>query len=165
MNQLEHTEQVNLMKWWALACRAYQLDERMLFAIPNGGQRNIIVAAKMKQEGVRSGIPDLFLAVPKKDYHGLFIEMKKVKGGRVSENQKEIARNRGVVRMLWGEQICAFCGLQKISDKNSKNIKKHLQFVQFCDIINRMPYSIRGSDGCFSGKEAKIHLTVTQEPH
>ena len=51
MNQLEHAEQVNLMKWWALACRAYQLDERMLFAIPNGGQRNIIVAAKMKQEG------------------------------------------------------------------------------------------------------------------
>ena len=90
MNQLEHTEQVNLMKWWALACRTYQLDERMLFAIPNGGQRNIIVAAKMKQEGIRSGIPDLFLAVPKKDYHGLFIEMKKVKGGRVSENQKEM---------------------------------------------------------------------------
>ena len=88
--QIEHTEQVNLIKWWSLVHKQFGISEHLLFAIPNGGQRNIIVASKLKAEGVRSGVPDLFLAVPKKDYHGLFIEMKKPKGGRVSDSQKEM---------------------------------------------------------------------------
>lgn len=87
MKSLEHAEQVNLMQWWALACRGFGIPEALLFAIPNGGQRNIIVASKLKAEGVRAGIPDLFLAVPRRNFHGLFIEMKKAKGGRTSEKQ------------------------------------------------------------------------------
>ena len=87
-NTDEHTEQVNLIKWWALACHKYGLDERLLFAIPNGGERNVIVASKLKAEGVRAGVPDLFLACGNGSHHGLFIEMKKTKGGRVSDNQK-----------------------------------------------------------------------------
>ena len=87
MKQLEHTEQVTLMQWWALAHQQFGIPEQLLFAIPNGGQRNIIVASKLKAEGVRAGIPDLFLAVPRRNAHGLFIEMKKAKGGRTSEKQ------------------------------------------------------------------------------
>ena len=90
MKQVEHEEQVNLIKWWSLVHKQFGISEHLLFAIPNGGQRNIIVASKLKAEGVRPGVPDLFLAVPKKDYHGLFIEMKKPKGGRVSDSQKEM---------------------------------------------------------------------------
>lgn len=88
MKQEEHNEQVMLIQWWSLMCNSFHVPEICLFAIPNGGLRNIIIAAKMKREGVRSGIPDLFLACPRKDYHGLFIEMKKPKGGRVSDSQK-----------------------------------------------------------------------------
>jgi hypothetical protein len=88
MKSLEHAEQVNLMQWWSLQCRRFGIHEQLLFAIPNGGQRNIITAKRMKDEGVRSGIPDLFLAVPRGNFHGLFIEMKKPRGGVVSENQK-----------------------------------------------------------------------------
>ena len=97
------------MKWWALACHKYNLDERVLFAIPNGGERNIVVAARLKAEGVRSGVPDLFLACDHNGYNGLFIEMKKVKGGRVSDNQKcyiDILKTRGyavVVCHGWSE--------------------------------------------------------------
>lgn len=80
----EHQEQVLLIKWFDLQYRG----RIVLFAIPNGGQRNLLVAKKMKAEGVRAGVPDLFLAVPNKDYAGLFIEMKKEKGGVVSEYQK-----------------------------------------------------------------------------
>jgi hypothetical protein len=88
MKSLEHTEQVNLMQWWQLACRGFGIPESLLFAIPNGGQRNVIVASKLKAEGVRAGVPDLFLAFPYRSYDGLFIEMKKPKGGRVSGKQK-----------------------------------------------------------------------------
>ena len=87
MKQLEHKEQVTLMQWWALACHGFGIHEQLLFAIPNGGQRNIIVASKLKAEGVRAGIPDLFLAVPRREAHGLFIEMKKANGGRTSKKQ------------------------------------------------------------------------------
>lgn len=44
--------------------------------VPNGGQRNISVAAKLKAEGVRKGIPDISLPVASGKYHGLYIEMK-----------------------------------------------------------------------------------------
>lgn len=98
MKSLEHAEQVNLMQWWALQCKRFGIAEQCLFAIPNGGQRNIIVAKKLKDEGVRAGIPDLFLAVPKGRFHGLFVEMKKPQGGVVSDNQKacmEMLSNNG----------------------------------------------------------------------
>lgn len=87
-NELEHTEQVSLMQWWSLQCRRFGIPEQLLFAIPNGGQRNIITAKRMKDEGVRAGIPDLFLAVPRGKFHGLFVEMKKSQGGVVSDAQK-----------------------------------------------------------------------------
>ena len=90
MKQLEHTEQVTLMQWWRLACHGFAIPEELLFAIPNGGQRNIVVASKLKAEGVRAGVPDIFLAWPSRRHCGLFIEMKKAKGGRVSENQKSL---------------------------------------------------------------------------
>lgn len=89
-NHEEHNEQVMLMQWWALSCRQWDIPEECLFAIPNGARTNIGAAVKLKAEGVRSGVPDLFLAYPKGDKHGLFIEMKKVKGGKVSENQKKV---------------------------------------------------------------------------
>lgn len=88
MKSLEHAEQVSLMQWWSLQCRRFGIPEQLLFAIPNGGQRNIITAKRMKDEGVRAGIPDLFLAVPRGKFHGLFVEMKKIRGGVVSESQK-----------------------------------------------------------------------------
>ena len=90
MNQFEHAEQVTLMQWWQLVHKQFGIPEQLLFAIPNGGLRNIIVAKRLKAEGVRSGVPDIFLAYPSRRRCGLFIEMKKVKGGRVSGNQKSL---------------------------------------------------------------------------
>ena len=86
----EHKEQCLLIRWWALQSKLFGIDENLLFAVPNGGARDVITGAMLKSEGVRSGVPDLFLALARGGWNGLFIEMKKPKGGVVSAAQKEM---------------------------------------------------------------------------
>lgn len=57
------------------------------FAIPNGGMRNMIEAVKLKRCGVMPGVPDIMVPIPSGSYHGLFLELKRIKGGRVSQSQ------------------------------------------------------------------------------
>ena len=85
----EHTEQKALVEWWGLYARWKSLPPSLLMAIPNGGHRSVVTGARLKAEGVRAGIPDLFLAVPTSKAHGLWIEMKRQQGGRVSDAQKD----------------------------------------------------------------------------
>jgi hypothetical protein len=61
----------------------------LFYAVPNGGWRNKATAAKLKASGVKPGVPDLVIAEPRGGYHGLYIELKRVKGGAVSPAQKE----------------------------------------------------------------------------
>jgi hypothetical protein len=84
MKNLEHILQVECLKWFYYQYPKYS---NLIFAIPNGGQRNIVVAKKLKEEGVKPGVPDLFLPVPNNGFCGLFIEMKSEKG-ILSNNQK-----------------------------------------------------------------------------
>jgi hypothetical protein len=60
-----------------------------IFAIPNGGKREIHTATRLKAEGVRAGVPDLFLPIASQGFHGLFVEMKRADGGTVSAKQQE----------------------------------------------------------------------------
>lgn len=90
MNNSEHVEQCALLQWWEMQARAKKLDAAALFAIPNGGNRNAATGARLKAEGVRSGIPDLMLAIPSLGYAGLFIEMKRCRGGQLGARQKEM---------------------------------------------------------------------------
>ena len=53
-------------------------------------------AIRRKAAGYRAGWPDMFIAEPRKDFHGLFVEMKKVKGGQVSPEQKEVMLQLGL---------------------------------------------------------------------
>lgn len=48
----------------------------LVFAIPNGGQRHAAVAAKLKAEGVRAGVPDIMIAQQRWGYAGMFLELK-----------------------------------------------------------------------------------------
>lgn len=45
-------------------------------SLPEWGSRNKAEAVKLKQMGVKAGIPDLCLPVPMGMYNGLYIEMK-----------------------------------------------------------------------------------------
>lgn len=114
MSKLEHSEQVELFKWAAkVAYLGFELAEveklpqnpsrkpvpeiSLMFAIPNGGSRGDSALSRqirgnqLKAEGVKSGVPDIFLPVGKRGYNGLFIELKRAdkRKSRVSENQDD----------------------------------------------------------------------------
>ncbi len=57
------------------------------FAVPNGGQRHPGVARKLKAEGVKAGVADLFIMIPNANWNGLFVEVKTATGTQ-SESQK-----------------------------------------------------------------------------
>ncbi|MFZ2190441.1 MAG: VRR-NUC domain-containing protein [Candidatus Magasanikiibacteriota bacterium] len=61
----------------------------LLFAIPNGGARSPATAAKLKATGTKAGVSDMFLPVARHGFHGLWIELKKLKGGKESQEQKD----------------------------------------------------------------------------
>ncbi len=105
----ELEEQIKVLNW----ARYIATDERLelLHHIPNGGWRGHNEAKMLKASGVLAGIPDLFLPVACGNYHGLYIEMKKV-GGKLSSQQKTLItllRNQGYkVEICYGyEQAIA----------------------------------------------------------
>ncbi len=83
----EDEEQEALFDWAAAEPRPIL---RLMFAIPNGGFRNKATAVRMKRTGTKAGVPDIFLPVPAGRWHGLFIEMKRTKGGSVSKAQRDM---------------------------------------------------------------------------
>lgn len=85
----EHAEAVVLMRAVAGALAAGQHPElALLFAIPNGGHRTKRAAGKVKAEGVKRGVPDYFLPVPRGGFHGLFVELKTTKGRPTREQRQ-----------------------------------------------------------------------------
>lgn len=61
---------------------------RWAYAIPNGGKRDQITAARLKAEGVKAGVPDVHYPVSNGVFLTLYIELKR-KGGRRSDSQNE----------------------------------------------------------------------------
>lgn len=86
MHASEHDEQAALFRWAAFAANRWP-ELALMFAVPNGGHRHKIVAARLKAEGVKAGVPDICLPVPRGAWHGLFIEMK-TRTGSASREQK-----------------------------------------------------------------------------
>lgn len=101
----EHTEQQAVFEWASLMSNRYP-ELQLLFAIPNAGKRSYGAAAHMKAEGLRSGLPDLCLPIPRfrelpghgdTNYGALYIEMKRP-GNKPKGNQ-----------LNWIGRLCAAC--------------------------------------------------------
>ncbi len=71
----EHSQQVALFAWAALSVGKYP-ELAYMFAIPNGFFGSAEQKAKMKAEGLRTGVCDVFLPFAINHAHGCFIEMK-----------------------------------------------------------------------------------------
>ena len=88
MKKKEAEEQIAIMTWAKYNMGRYP-ELRFLYHTPNGGYRNAAEAANLKRQGVKAGIPDLFLASPRAGFCGLYIELKADKTCPVGEKQKE----------------------------------------------------------------------------
>lgn len=111
MRHIEHQHQVALFKW-ASKMLGKHPELALMYAIPNGGGRSKAEAGRLKAEGVKPGMPDLCLPVPRKGCAALYIEIKRPGEpgqpvGRVSTAQREVlaglraAGNRAVVAIGW----------------------------------------------------------------
>lgn len=111
MSEAHH--QAAVMRWARMQETAHPCL-RYLHHVPNGGARSKATAWRLKQEGVKAGVPDLHLPIPRGPFAGLWIEMKNDKPrGRVEPEQREwleaLARARHQVHVAYGwEQAVAF---------------------------------------------------------
>ena len=83
----ERDEQEMLFTWAALMAGRWPAL-RLMYHIPNGGSRDVREARRLSGQGVKAGVPDICLPAARGGYHGLFIELKRRKGGRLSEAQE-----------------------------------------------------------------------------
>jgi hypothetical protein len=86
------------------------VDLDQAFAVPNGGQRHPAVAAKLKKEGVKTGVPDVLLPVARGGFIGLAIEFKHGKGNPSEEQKKRITalqKEGWCVVLCWDWQAAA----------------------------------------------------------
>lgn len=90
----EAQEQEALFRWAEFAVGKYP-ELAYMYHITNEGKRTVAGGAALKRQGLKKGVPDICLPVPRGKYHGAYIEMKKV-GEKPTEEQKhwlsELAR-------------------------------------------------------------------------
>ncbi len=83
----EDVEQMQLFEWALWQSRKYP-ELELMYHIPNGGGRSKAEAGRFKAMGVKAGVPDIFLSCARGGYHGMYIELKRVRGGRVEPAQR-----------------------------------------------------------------------------
>ena len=92
----EHQEQ---SRFFAVIRRLAEKDSRLdgAFAIPNGFLDSKSKRIKAFKEGMLSGVSDVFIPLPSKGFHGLFLEFKR-QDGRATKAQVDflnLMRSRG----------------------------------------------------------------------
>lgn len=84
--------QYNLGRWPEL---------EYIFHVPNGEKREPWVGRKLELMGVKRGVPDLMLLVPRGGFHGLLLEMK-----RIDKNMSDLSKDQR--RFLAFENVQGF---------------------------------------------------------
>lgn len=80
----EETEQIHLMMW--CRCMESKFPElETIYHIVNEGKRTAVTGGKLKEMGLRKGMPDVHLPVSRCAFSSLYIEMKKIGGKPTAE--------------------------------------------------------------------------------
>lgn len=111
----EDAIQIALMEWISL----HPYISPYIIHIPNEGKRSISFGRKLKKMGMRSGVYDLFIAMPKHGYHGMWLELKSKKG-KLSAKQimfgKDMEKQNYLPCVAWSLEdamniIKLYCGI------------------------------------------------------
>lgn len=97
-HETEDEAQAAVFQWAELAIGAYPCL-KLLYHIPNEGKRSVSYGARLKRLGMKKGVSDICLPVPRGGYHGLYVELK-VKGGKPTPEQKEFLRSVNIEGFL-----------------------------------------------------------------
>ncbi len=99
----ESDNQCLLIQWWDAFAASKVIPKQLLFSIPNGGYREVVGVVILKREGLRPGVCDLFLSIPRRAWHGLYIEMK-TEAGEPSDGQLDFIQ--AVIKQGYRAEIC-----------------------------------------------------------
>lgn len=123
-SRTEHSLQTAFFAWLAIYKHP---DMKWVHAIPNGGERSAASAGRLKAEGVRKGVWDVFVPVRRQGYSGLYIEFKipervrHIRGG-LSDEQVEFGKHalsqgyKMEVCYSWREaaaHVCDYLGIER----------------------------------------------------
>jgi len=103
----EHDTQAAFFEW---ASHQRFPGIELLHATPNGGARHPAVAAKLKKEGVKTGVPDVSWPVARGGFIGLAIEFKHGNGNPSKEQRERITalqKEGWCVALCWDWQAAA----------------------------------------------------------
>lgn len=118
-NDEEHRIQCSYVRWFSLK---YPKLKGRLFAVPNGGRRDAITAAKLKAEGVVAGVADLILLLPNRFYGALLIETKTTKGkqSQAQRQWQKLITERGEYKYIVCRSLDEF--ISEVED-----------YIKYCD--------------------------------
>lgn len=117
----EHQEQKTLFDFIRLH-EGQHPELTLIYAIPNGGKRHVGVARKLKAEGVRAGVADIHVPIPRRGFYGMWVEMKYGKNKLTIDQRVFLAAmsNRGyctAVCYSWidaAKEIFEYLGLKRL---------------------------------------------------
>lgn len=119
----EHANQVAVFLWASVHVKEFPELEWM-YAVPNAGKRSFVVGARMKAEGLRSGVPDICLPVARGEWSSLYIEMK---AGDNTLSDSQVKWKHGLTKLgncvvtCWGWEDAVSCIKNYLRRKNAKS--------------------------------------------
>lgn len=90
-NKKEEQLQIQCVQWFNIT----HSTKGELFAVPNGGSRNVIEAAHMKRGGVKAGVSDLILVA---NGCTVFLELKAPTTYKIGKSGKKVIDKKGGVQ-------------------------------------------------------------------
>lgn len=81
-------------------------SELEFFAIPNGGKRGKGEARKQVLEGVEKGTPDIFIAEPRGEFSGLFLELKRREKSKSKTSNEQIIKHQRLLDRGYQVKVC-----------------------------------------------------------
>ena len=142
MKRSELTEQIKLFNW--MRCNQEFIPELALaYHIQNEGKRSQGTGKLLKAAGVKKGVPDICIPVPRQGFAALYIELK-FGDNRATKEQKEFIKklreNNTRVEVAYG------------AEEAREIIRNYLKKAEGFDLVN-CEEAVKTNGGCDGDEE------------